>query len=105
MPLPLTPAAAARFVEALHRELGDLATVVRSSSKEPVSPQHFVVVAGGWAMELTTREARDLLEAVVSLLDDRSQSHLHVYEDAYWDEVVVYLDEEATDEPAVRRVP
>jgi hypothetical protein len=104
MPLPLTNAAAERFVEALRRELGDLATVARSSPKEPVAPDHFVVAAGAWAMELTAREARDLLDAVVSLLDDPSQSHLHVYEDAYWDEVVVYLDEEARDEPEVRRL-
>ena len=105
MPLPLTTAAAGRFAEALRRELGDLATAVRSSPKEPASPEHFVVVADGWAVELTAREARDLLDAVVSLLDDPSQSHLHVYEDAYRDEVVVYLDEDVTDEPVVRRVP
>jgi hypothetical protein len=104
MPLPLTTAAAVRFAEALRRELGALATVVRSSPRDPVSPQRFVVVAGAWAMELTAREARDLLDAVTSLLDDPSEGHWHVYEDAYWDEVVVYLDEDATDEPVVRRL-
>jgi hypothetical protein len=101
--LPLTRRDASELVEALRRELGDLATVFRPTPRDPVSPRRFVVASGPAAVELTAREARDLLDAIEALLEDPTE-HRHIYDDGYFDEVVAYLDEAATGHPSVREL-